>query len=70
MSKDDEWMNDHVRQGMLMGHLVQKGVAVTPVMEDGNYSHDEIEVSMVDPLVDGNTLTFTLVTKHWKSKDE
>jgi len=65
---DDEWLETHMKQGILIGKLALAGLIVVPVMVGDNYSHDEIEVKMDDPLIEGNILTFTLVTKHWKSE--
>ena len=67
---EDQGMMDHLRQGNLVGHLWQKGVIANPVYEDDEvtYTADTLQVRMADPINEGKTLCFTLVTKEWRTE--
>ena len=67
---EEQGMMDHLRQGNLVGHLWQKGVIANPLYEDDGttYMVDTMQVRMPDPINDGKTLCFTLVTKEWRTE--
>jgi hypothetical protein len=65
----DQYARDMLRQGNLTGLFMKAGIVAFPEVDDeGVYSEDTMMVSFEDPVIEGNTLTFTLVTKDWTSE--